>query len=74
MARVCPVKKLIFLQSSSSILLCLFSGSAFSSLSRSLFIVAALLPDGLPPFYMIQLQLSNEELQAQKTTQNTSLD
>ncbi len=34
-ARVWPSKKLIFLQSSSSILLCLFSGSAFSVLSHS---------------------------------------
>ena len=56
-ARVCPAKKLILLKLSSSILLCLVSGLAFSSASRSLFSVAALFPQGLPPLSMMQMQL-----------------
>jgi hypothetical protein len=43
-ARVCPAQKFILLKLSSSILLCLVSGLAFSSASRSLFSVAALFP------------------------------
>ena len=56
-ARVCPAKKFILLKVSSSILLCLVSGLAFSSVSLSLFSVAALFPQGLPPLSMMQMQL-----------------
>ena len=56
-ARVCPAKKFILLKVSSSILLCLVSGLAFSSVSLSLFSVAALFPQGLPPLSMTQMQL-----------------
>ena len=47
-----------FLRFSSSILFCLLSGFASSSVWRSLFIVAALLPDGLPTLSVIQMHSS----------------